>query len=262
MRARFFALDRLDQEKRGQDLVVIVGSSKTKCAVDPDGAMTDRLKAMGRNLRFVRITRDQATAADFPELFAALIKAKPRLLLLETDLLVFEPNVYRPAHVPAYRDWRQGARDAIEYALAPQFFRADAIENSGTASHRPCRYGGLTNADARRIGLSERRASVAAERAPYIALIRALRRGGSDISLVSFPKRPDALGRIPAGLASDAEHVERNIVGTERIGDMGPPPALGVEAFEDPGHLKPQGRNVFSQWLTRQIAARVPGAGA
>ena len=258
-RAQYFGADRLRPDASGRGLAVLIGSSKARCAVEPDALMTKRLERRSLPLRFVRVTRDKATARDFPELFAALKKVRPRLVLVEADLLIYEPFVYRGPRESPYRDRRQRIRDVLEAALIPGLMDSSARQNRSPRVDSSCDYGHGREAGGRR-HLEGRRASTPEERAPYLDLARQLVGSGTVVAMARFPQRNDAIGAMPAKLVRAGEAVRQQLIAHDGFVDLGTPPALPVRAFHDAGHLTTAGRGVYSAWLAGRIDAAVSGS--
>ena len=248
-RRYFFGLDRLPAP--AADTVVIIGTSKTRCAVEPDRVLAARVAALGRPMRVVRIARDAATADDLPEVFASVARARPRLVLIESDMLIYEPNVYRSLGAAPGRDWRLGIRDTAQYLLKRGAFTVAAAENRPIPRERSCLYG-PGDPDARHAALVTRSASTVVDRAPFIAFAAALHDGGTPIALMHIPRQPDALGAMPAALEASGEAVRQALLRDAGVIDLGPPPQLSPSDFAGV-HAGPTGRDRYSAWLAARL---------
>ena len=254
-RVYFFGLGRLDDRALAPRTVVIIGSSKTRCAVEPDALLNARLAALGSDLRTVRLVRDQATAADFPEVFAAVVRAAPRLVVIETDLLIYEPNIHRRLGGAPRRDWRQRVRDAASFRLGVGSFDAEAAENRVRSRERTCRYNGGGDDGARPKALASRSASSVADRAAYVQFFRELEAVGTLVALSRQPSRGDPADRMPVAIVAAGEQVRRDLVTGAAIIDLGDPVQLDRTAFYDAGHLTLAGRARYSEWLADRVVA-------
>src|SRR5438874_7087675 len=108
--AIYLNLDRLNTSPRSLPTIVIIGSSRTWCAVESDSAMSRRLSLSGIPGRVIRITKGGATLRDFAALFERLPKARPAAVVIESDLVTLEPNSFRMPGTPQYGDWREQSR--------------------------------------------------------------------------------------------------------------------------------------------------------
>ena len=174
-------------------------------------------------------------------------------MLIESDLLAYEPKVYRNLAATPRRDWRKTIRDMAQYALKRGSFYTAAAENRAVPHERTCRYGD-GDPVARRAALATRSASTAADRAPFMAFIAALHDAGTPVALLRFPRRMDAIGEVPPALEAAGEAVRRGLLHDPGITDLGQPVQISSDDFSGV-HLDPRGRAQYSAWLAGRIAA-------
>jgi hypothetical protein len=261
-RAAWFNVARLAGTREATRTIVIIGSSKTRCAIDPDPVFTARLRRLGTDLRVVRMVRDNASAEDLPEVFEAVVRLKPRMVLLETNLMVYEPRAFRGGQ-PERTDRRQSVRTTIRGVLALFGLVWGDGDNSGTPVNRSCDYnvGKPSDIDdlmaTRMQNLAQRSGSSAADRAPYLAFLRALHSEGTETALLRFPTRPDSVGQLPAALVRDADAIRAQLEHDEDLAELRVAVAVAPADFEDAGHMGDDARSRVSAWLAEHLAARL-----
>jgi hypothetical protein len=252
-------LARLDRPSSAP-LVVALGASKTRCAMAFDSEMSERLAAAGRPARFVRITASRAGYEDLRHAFDRLDRAPPAVLLLEADLLLFEPDVYRPADQSPV-SWPARVRSDLGTLLHPAPFENDALV--GGPACRPGQFGPVSAMAREEYGgaMRARRVSTASERAPWLRRLRALQARGTRVILVAPPRSPDAQRMLPGRLDRQAHALARRL-STETGLPLIEPPGLPPQAeFIDVGHMGEGGRDRFSRWLVDQLSPRLPARG-
>lgn len=263
-RTNFFGLARLSSAIDQSQTIVIIGSSKTRCAVEGDKVFAGRLRRVGLDYRVVRITRDRATAVDLDEVFDAVVAAAPKMVLIEADMIVYEPNIY--IHDQSTRRvWqariRQVLRDGAGFNST-----AASTENWPLSPERSCAYsqGPAAESDVamRWRMLSVRSASSAAEKAPYVALVRDLRAHGTPTYLLHYGRRPDRIGAIPKALAQAGDQSRVAFLRRSGAHDLGPPIFVPASEFYDAGHMTPQGKNRTSAWLAERLSVLLATSGA
>ena len=258
-----FNLARL-QEADPARTIVIIGSSKTRCAIEADSIFNARLRQIGSNLRIVRLTKDLVAADDLPKVFAATIRLKPRLVLLEADLMIYEPRMFRGSLSP-HADWRQSVRATGQSVLGLTGQDSTTNDNRATPPARGCNYAGSKVVDPKSLtalrmrNLNDRSASSPADRAPYVAFLHALRANGTDIALLRFPTRPDFIGQLPQHLVRDANAVAAALRRDEGLGEVRIAAPVRVADYQDAGHLGPDARRRVSAWLAAYLATRRGG---
>ena len=250
--AIFLNLDRLN-EPSALPTVVLLGSSKTRCAVEFDSDMSKRLAAMGSPARFIRITEGHASLRDFQQVFENLPRLRPAALLVESDLVTLEPNAYRLPEAPQYPGWRERSRHGLAVLISPNLVARRRPENR-TRSWSECGY----PADFRTIRkkreiLKERRASTPAERAPFLRLAQRLKGLGIHVILLDLPNRTDEAGRKPWSFVQAEQRAMQKVMATHLVDRLGQAPELGSDNFQDEAHLNERGRAKASAWLASKL---------
>jgi hypothetical protein len=251
-------LARLDRQVGDEKLIVLVGSSKLRCAVEADTRLADRLAGLGQRVRVVRVTRAQATGADFVELLRALLAHRPAIVLIQSDLVLYEPNVY-VIRSDTHRSWQQHLRDTIEMTAMPRRFEAETAENRDPTDDRCIRFPARLDAEMRRHTIDQRRISTSEERAPFVEAAAALRRNGATVGLLELPQRPDAFGYFPERLRRDGELLASKLRRDGLFSETDVAPRLATHHFQDRGHLRPTGQALVSEWLAQKLARRLEG---
>jgi hypothetical protein len=259
----YFHFDRLGPEAAGlrEDLVVAIGTSKTRCALDFDSDMTALMQAAGLPQHFVRITHSAGTMDDLETAFEQLEQTPPKLLAVEADLLLYEPQVYRPFAGPYQApDVRQHIRQNVTELVGDTYRRLIGAqpEYSIFLENTPVSRSGCTPLGERKLAdylalLATRRASTAAERQRFLDHFARLRALGVTIVLLDLPRAPAALQGFPPALAKAAATARESVRQTGWVGEVGQPPLLEARYFLDPGHLTAAGRQQFSTWFVQQL---------
>lgn len=252
------------------DLIVALGTSKTRCAFMYDDEMEVLLKQAGRPEHFVRMSHSAGTIDELAPALDALEKTPPKLLLIEADLLLYEPQVYRPAKYDEYRvlDLRQRIRQDVT-RFAGEAYRAvvgqpdpDAIYLENTPASHP----GCLNPDPRSLdeyfaALANRRASLPTERQAFLDHFARLKHLGVTVVMLNLPRRAGVVARFPAALAADAESARQALLASNLIVDSGAPPEIPDAQFLDTGHLANDGTKAYSRWFVDHLPALLTEAG-
>ena len=251
----FLNLDRLSSGRGSSPLVVIIGTSKTRCGIEADSQLEARLAHLGSPARVVRFSEGWATAWDFDQLFSRLPSERPALVAIESELVDLEPNAFRLKQMPPERGWRERTRNVLTYLLARPAVTYASRENRDPKAD-DCGFGAGT-AEWRQDLLATRRASTPEERAPYYRLAERLQALNVPVVLLGLPPRHDKLGAKPQKLAAAEQRVRDEVLASGLFKSFGDPPAFAPEEFLDYGHLSPRGRARFSAWLAPRIATFV-----
>lgn len=250
--AVFLNLDRL-KEPSPLPTVVLLGSSKTRCAVEFDSDMSARLAAMGSPARFIRVTEGHASLRDFQQVFETLPRLRPAALLVESDLVTLEPNVYRLPEASQYRGWRERLRHGLAVLISPDLVARRRPENR-IRSWSECGYPADTKTiRTRREILKGRRASTPAERAPFLLLAQRLKRQGVHVILLDLPDRTDEVGRKPSSFVRAEQRAMQEVMATHLVDRLGQAPQLSSDNFQDEAHLNERGRAKASAWLASKL---------
>lgn len=244
---------RLSAARGSRPLVVFIGSSKIRCAVEADSRFEARLARLGTAARVVRFSEGLATPRDYADLFERLPASRPAIVAIESEMVDLEPNVFRANGTSPYRGWRERMRRVLDYRFAPSAAIYAGRENRDPAVD-DCKFVPATPAE-RQQALATRRASTAAERAPFYLLARRLKAMGVPVILLALPDRHDDLGAIPPALATAKMATKGQSFATGLFIDLGNPPPLAPGYFLDNGHLGVDGKGLHSSWLAPRIAA-------
>lgn len=259
--ALYLNLDRLTSAPDSPPTIVIIGSSRTWCAVESDSAMSHRLSLDGTPARVIRITQGGATLRDFASLFERLPNARPAAVVIESDLVTLEPNAFRMPGTPQYSDWREQSRHAFAVLLTPSLVARHGLENRDSPLSR-CSFQTDAASESRRFkALAERRASSSTERAPVIGLAQRLRRLGVPVVLLDLPNRDDQIGLRPAALVQGEKRAMQQLLATGLFNRFEDLPKLTAVDFEDAGHVNARGQAQVSAWLASNLAATLRTSG-
>jgi hypothetical protein len=236
----------------GTARVVVLGSSKTECALLSDAAMDARFQDAGVQVDFVRMTAHGATVEQLSPAFDEVIAARPALVLLETDVVVMQPGGYNFDNSPLSQPWQARTRAKLKELAGVREPSANdaaltaACDRSLIAEVEP------TDAELAHM-LAHRRVSTAAERGPYLALIRRLRAEGVQVALLDVPRSPRADATFPRRLDADIDGLVRRLGREEGVEPLAAE-RLPATAFLDRGHLNAAGRDRFSAAFVASVA--------
>jgi len=260
------ALDRLaPPAKAGLPVVVAVGSSKTRCALDFDQDMEAELRNLGVEVRFIRITHFLATFDDLREVFDRLAQLHPRLVLIESDLLTFEPNVYRMEGYPAEDGWRRRARKSVTYLWKGNraFGEPDPINDNENVIASRVTGCGVGNQEPISVYLSKlrgRRGSSEANRKPYLDEIERLKQGGTEVMMLEVPRSPEADTVFPRGLDAEAAASRAAVLRTGLLSEFWQQtPAVPQNEYLDTAHMTEAGRADYSRLFATRLATILQG---
>jgi|GEM_PF-5964049 len=263
LRASSFNIARFADSTQGPRTIVFIGSSKTRCALETDPVFTARLQQQGTDFRSIRLVEDGILVENLPEVFEAVIRLKPRIVLLESDLIIYEPRFFWKDNKVVPSDWRRSLRSALLSLKGEAYVARRAQDNRALAADRSCVYTAhnLVNMDAyvaqRLEKLAKRSASKAAERAPYLSFLQALRAKGTEVALLRLPPRPDAAGQMPAAAERAADAVRATLAREENLFEVRVAAPVTPASFHDAGHMAPEGRNSVSAWLADYLAKKL-----
>ena len=249
-------LDRLGAAAPGTTRVVAIGSSKLQMAIEHDDVFAAAMTVQPM-LRLHRITWDSAQYTDLRPAFEALEQHPPQLLVLESDLLVFDYTQARDATAPSIS---LSTRLRRTVRLLSQRFRNGA---SGAELNRGVDRA-LSEAEcaARKAPQSVQRyaeevltwrLSGPQFRAPYLAHLRALQRSGTRIVLLEIPRSPAAQSVVPATFEAGAIALAQSLATTENF-DLWRAPRGTESDYCDQGHASDTGQHHFSAWLRDRLS--------
>jgi hypothetical protein len=236
--------------------VVILGTSKAGCAVQFDTDMTALVRARGVRASILRVAKSRAVVSDFDDVFAAMSRRPPKLVLIEEDLLVYEPNMYRDADEPARIGWRERMRKGMKALAQPHI---DVLAGPYEFTHpqsasRSCPQRGWDRAEYLS-RFKDRRVSTPAEQQALLGMVHALQAKGVAVALLDVPRSPEGRQLFPRRLDIAAQQIVDRAVGADGLLRLGLPPSIPSAGFCDPGHMNAQGRAIFSAWLAGRIAS-------
>lgn len=244
--ALFLNVARLETSPANVPTVVLLGSSKTRCAIEFDTAMSARLEAMGIKARFVRVTEGHATLGDFHQVLEAIQRSRPAALLIERELVTLEPNAYRLPEASQYPGWRERVRHGLTALVRPGMIARRRSENWNGSSFE-CGYPtDLATAKKRRATLKDRRASGPAERSAFLEAARRLKQQGIRVALLDLPSREDEIGEKPPSFVRAEQGAMLAVMRAGVVERVGDPPSLGPDDFQDEAHLNAGGQAATS----------------
>lgn len=250
-------LARIASSPTPHDDVVVVGSSKVLCGLLFDQEMDARLHEAGAAVSFIRVGQARATSEPLAYVFQALDhRPAPRMVLIEDDLLRYEPFFIRTEGEPVTPGWRKRTRSTLKSVFQGDraFSPGDMGRNAPGAGEAPCHNRYVLAPDVYSRQLAKRRASTPAEREAYLAPLRRLKRAGAIVGVLETPRAPDAARVFPKRLQREGDAVLASVVATEGLIRVGPAPHLPQSDFLDAGHLTADGRDAYSRWFVQQVA--------
>jgi len=234
--------------------IVALGSSKTLYAIDYDDRFTKRLAALPHPVAFHRVTFEGANFWDLEPALRALASHPPDMLLLESDLLLFD----------------RGSRFPIRHDLLPLEKRLDAYlsgrkhsddnygQNRGAERFPSAQECAVRQSEPERLlyatRLSTARLSTPESRQKYLELLRALRSSGTQIVLLRLPRAAWAEALLPPW-AAQSNAVTLPEFAARNGFDLWTADPLPAGAFCDEGHMTALGRDLYSRWLSTRLLA-------
>jgi hypothetical protein len=248
-------LERLRDGKDKAPLIVLIGSSKLRCAVGFDDELASALKARGVKARVVRIAYPNADYQSLRPAFAALEGADPSVVLVEAELLL---QTRSRMNAPDTLPWRQKARQTARRWLGhgQEHFNdgPDASAVCGPSPPRPLTPNDLADY---RVFLNGLSTSTAEDRAPYLEALSRLRAHGARVGLIELTRSPAAADVFPEPLGVSAR---RALAAAPGPVVMAPPQPFAQSAYVDFGHMNDEGRQRYTAWLIPQLASLVEPA--
>ncbi|MGQ0700494.1 MAG: hypothetical protein ACT4PZ_19920 [Panacagrimonas sp.] len=248
-------LGRLGPTVTGEVQVVVIGTSKTLAAVEFDQALTAPLDKTV--LRFHRITWNGANYLQLQPAFEALDRHPPRLLLIESDLLVFDRSLAPAVDMiqsPVHAGLRL-AGQTLKHLAGFDGHNASANRGVGRA---------FTAAECQARTRPEALAAYAraarlwqvsddTRRARFLNRLRKLKRSGTKVVMLDIPRSPQADTAVPVDIESRAKQLSRELSTAEGF-EVWRAPLAEDSDYCDQGHLSGQGRQRVSHWLRSRLA--------
>jgi hypothetical protein len=244
----------LDRLARRSDhlLVVVLGGSKSQCSIDFDGVMSARLRRLGVEADFVRVTYAQADFDDLSSAFDRLKARPPAMVLVESELILLQPHAYRP---PDYQkeSWIGDLRSDLG-SLSGLRVRQDDVRYGGPACGEAVLTPHRRPLPVYRAMLARDRVSTPAERRPWLDRLAALRAHGTQVAMIELQHAPAADIAFPEQLERDTRQLRLTLTAQDGLADLEPAWPRRAENFIDLGHRNRRGREVYSAWLAGEIA--------
>lgn len=240
--------------------LVVLGTSKTHLGIEYDDRLLAQRPGAASGLAFRRVTRSSATLDSLEPAFAALHRNPPRLLLIESDLLLLDRRDESPAGV---HEWLAHLRLAMRllpvhlWELAHGSVAWDG--NDGKDMHESAVQCAVhTSAagldvyarTARRWRVASRR-----ERAGFLSHIRDLQQAGTEVVLLDIPRSAVADTVFPAALAAAVDAQRADLQQVAGLSFWTPAPRIPDNEYCDQGHMTPAGQRRYSDWLASRLHA-------
>jgi hypothetical protein len=235
--------------------VVALGTSKTMYAMEFDDAFAARLGLPGRRVVFHRITASDPLFGDMQPALVAIARRPPDVLLVESELLLFDRSDRAPLTVVLGR----ARQNLLLFAqLAGGLVHRELNNNRGQEewpiearclqSRTPDALGAYADQAARW------RTTTDDERAAYLTYLRRMRDAGTQVVLLAVPRSPSADAVVPASLKRQGALLRDRLLAQEGLGGWDPG-VMPESLYCDQVHVNRAGRAFYSAWLAKQIAA-------
>ncbi|MEO6340625.1 MAG: hypothetical protein ABIO39_11335 [Caulobacteraceae bacterium] len=254
-------VSRLERPKRpGVRRIVVLGSSKTECAFAYDADMEARFRRAGQSVAFTRIAMYGAPPHQMAYSFDAVLKSRPDLVLLESDVLLLEPGGYNVRDLAIEPSWQSRSRAELKALIGLKSHTpndaAAAAPCDASISQRP-----LPTVSQFAVALRKRKLSTPAERRAYLDFMTKLRAQGAEVGLIDIPLAPEIERVIPARLVHDRAVLNDRLIAERGLIHM-TPGLLPKPDYVDWGHLNAGGRDRFTGWFITEAAKRLRPAHA
>ncbi len=246
-------LERLSHAPGPQITIVAIGTSKSRHGIHFDSAMSEALSQAGISANFYRITHSSATIRQLRPALDHLTQNPPDLLLLESDLLIFEPWG-KNRRIQWNLQLKKNVRKIIDLLRKKNITK----ENYGIIAFKKaelCIKEKPSLLKRFEKNVETRKVSSESERADYHDYLMPMVEQGTHVVLLELPRSPAANAFFPQKLRVEASRLRTRYADMPGFSNWKPPPLLLPEIdYCDHGHLRESGREKFSQWLVTQIA--------
>lgn len=244
---------RLQEAPPGAVRVVALGTSKLRSAVAFDADIARRL-GPASPLRFHRVTWPSAGLGEMEPALQALLRSPPALLLLESDLLVFDrsPQATWPAPLQHQAAMSRLPRNLLGLVTG----RVSAHGNDGVDTWPAAAVCAWQKSPARLAAYARQAEELplvsAARLEAYLHYLQALRRAGTRVVLLDLGRSPAAMAVFPAAREAAAA-VRRRQLREAGLESWAPAPLPPEAAWCDQGHMTAAGQRQFSDWLATAL---------
>ena len=254
-RSERFNLRRLREVAPDALHIVALGTSKTMYAMDFDDAFAARIASSGRRVVFHRLTASDPEFGDMRPALAAIAQRPPKVLLVESELLLFDrsdralldvmlkrsrQNVLMLANLVSGLVHRElsNNRGLEEWTIQSRCLQSETADVLDTYADHAARW----------------RMTTDAERLAWLVYLRRMRAAGTRVVLLAVPRAPSADGAVPADLKRQGALLREELLAHE--GFIGwDPGAMAESLYCDQVHVNRRGRAFYSAWLAKQLAA-------
>jgi hypothetical protein len=263
------AVDRLNLQRLraapSEDVqVVLLGSSKTRCALRFDPDFITRIDGAERRVVVHRVSWGAANFADLEPALKVLAEHPPAVLLVESDLLLVNRNAGN-GRAAGDMPWRQRVQQNLaQWRVAIGAAAPTRGQNWGEDSCAEFVQGAERNSAASRERYAEFarswRPAEALQRDAYLAYLRPLQQAGTRVVLLDLPRAASVDDLVPALLDRRAAELRTGLLAAGF--PAWTPGPLGEALYADEAHLNDAGRTFYSAWLLQRIdaALRQPDA--
>jgi hypothetical protein len=242
------------QAEAGSRQVVVVGTSKTRLGIDYDARLLAHRPGAASAFSFHRVTRSSATLDSLEPAFDVLHKNPPRLLLIESDLLLLDRHDASGAGLQELRlAMRQLPARMLELARGAATWDG----NDGNDVHEQASQCAIHTsaaglyayaATARRWQVASRR-----ETSAFLSHIRALQQAGTEVVLLDIPRSAAADTVFPAALATAVAAQRADLQRQQGLSFWTPDSVIADNEYCDQGHMTSAGQRRYSDWLARRL---------
>src|SRR3954453_11838595 len=125
----YYNLQRLDRGTSAEPTIVLLGSSKTRSAVEFDDLMSRRLSALVTPAKIVRITKSAANIDDFAGVLRRIEEVRRAAVLIESGLATLEASPFRKESMAQKGDWRRQVHHSLAGLLPAAMIAKLSPEN-------------------------------------------------------------------------------------------------------------------------------------
>lgn len=249
-------LQRLLPTSSKKTKIVAIGTSKTRRALPYDEKFVSNYLQLNGSVDFVRITLSGASFETLQPALSALSGYSPDLVLIESDLLLFDRTGSENAFFKSelLKRMRKNIRGIRYFLIPPAMADFENVGNETWQSPVECGLSWRKNqlADYKKIAQHWKIAGYQQQSA-FLHFLKELKQRGAHIILLGVPRSPTANQLIPKELDIAASKTLQTLIKTNGFATLSPD-VPADDHYCDLGHMNQLGRDYYSRWLSHELS--------